>query len=256
MNMDKTARAAAIFLLLLLLALNLAGCAPKAILLFDDFVNHFAEEALDMLFDRYTVVDNWEDFMTAFQSRAWDLLVVDNPTEPDPEIGPIPIMYDFINKGGRAVISSMNIGVHGILPLWSKLGYTSCDCPYPLPKSVYRLDPTFSIWLKPNEAPDLQFDDADDPSDVSDGYPGSATSGGEILASFDTSAPSTTGAVFVANDGRTILNSFLLDSGVEDHIPMDKDGDSIADSVEWWMNEIRYVSSKPGKSIQPIYDTP
>ncbi len=84
------------------------------------------------------------------------------------------------------------------------------------------------------------------------GFPGSETGDGDILAVFDTDNPTTTGALFIANNGRTIFNAFLLDDGIEGGLPMDRDGDGMGDSVEYWMNEISFVAAQSGKSVMPI----
>jgi len=253
MSIDRKVRAAAIMVLLIVLAINLSGCGPKEVLLYDDSTNHFARTALDRLNYAYLEVNTWGEFVTAFQAKAWDLLVMDNPSAPDPESGGLPLIDDFVTRGARAVISTMNIGQYPSMALWATLGYHKEGESSLIPKSIYKINATETIWKRPNAAPELIFADADD-NYSKNGFPGSTVGSGVILAVFSVMTPATNAALIEANEGRTLLNSFLLDDGVHCAVPIDTDGDSVADSVEWWMNEIRYVSSQPGESIMPEWD--
>ncbi len=231
----------------------MSGCGPKQVLLYDNSENHFAREALERLNYAYIEVDTMGEFVTVFQSKAWDLLVFDNPASPDPESGALPLIDDFVTRGARAVVSTMNIGEWPTMALWAKLGYHKEGASNLIPKSIYKINFTDEIWKRPHAAPELVFLGADD-NHPNNGFPGSAVGSGEIIAVFSVITPATNAALIRANDGRTLLNSFLLDDGVEGGEPIDEDGDSIADSIEWWMNEIRYVSSQPGESIMPELD--
>ena len=243
-------RKAAIFIALSAFALSLAGCGPKEVLLYDDSGNHFAAEALNRLNYRFTTVTTMEDFVGVFQSKAWDLLVMDNPSLVDGQTGALPLVDYFVTHGAKAVISTMNIRQWPDLTLWASLGYRSEGFPNLAPMPVYKVNPSFPLWRSPRSAPELDFEGADDLY-VNNGFPGSAIGSGTILAVFSKITPATNAAVISANDGRTILNCFLLDDGARSSIPINTDGDSIADSVEWWMNEISYVASQPGVQVKP-----
>jgi hypothetical protein len=164
-------------------------------------------------------------------------------------------MDDFVTRGARAVISSVNIGYHPSMHIWQTLGYHKEGETSLIPKSIYKINSTETIWERPHAAPELDFLGADD-NHMTNGFPGSATGSGVILAVFSVMTPATNAALIEANEGRTLLNSFLLDDGVYCGEPIDSDDDSVADSVEWWMNQIRYVASKPGESIMPELDVP
>lgn len=250
MDKGKHDKTAAVIAMLLVIAFGMAGCAPKSVLLYDDSINHFAAEALNRLSYNFEKVTTMEDLVEVFKAKEWDLLVMDNPLLDDGETGALVLVNDFVTKGAKAVVSSMNIAIWPGMAVWASMGYHYEGTPNSTPRSIYKGNPSLSIWKRPNAAPELDFDFADD-SHVNNGFPGSAVRDGQILAVFSTITPATNAAVISANDGRTILNSFYLDDGVECNIPIDSDGDSIADSVEWWMNEISYVASNPGEAIKP-----
>lgn len=246
----KHVKTAVVIGMLLVIAFGMAGCAPKSVLLYDDSINHFAAEALNRLNYNFETVTTMEDFVEVFKAKEWDLLVMDNPLLVDGETGALVLMNDFVTKGAKAVVSSMNIASWPSMGIWSSMGYHYEGTPNTAPRSVYIVNPGLSIWKRPNALPELDFDSADD-SHVYNGFPGSEVGDGQILAVFSTITPATNAAVISANDGRTILNSFYLDDGEESNIPIDSDGDSIADAVEWWMNEISYVASRPGEVVKP-----
>lgn len=135
--------------------------------------------------------------------------------------------------------------------LWEALGYdyteTLTDKTDVL--RLLKLDP---LWRNPFRAPDLYFADAEDGYYTTNAQPGSATGTGTQYATFEEGDPAK-GAVFVANAGRTILNAFLLDDGVNSSDePVDENSNGTPDSEEWWTNEIKYVCSRPGEKIQPV----
>ena len=115
---------------------------------------------------------------------------------------------------------------------------------------AYKLDSSLSLWRRPKSAPELDFEGADDLYG-DNGFPGSAIGTGTILAVFSKVPPDTNAAAISANDGRTIMNCFLPDDAIKGSVPINTDGDSTADSVEWWMNEIGYVASQPGVKVKP-----
>lgn len=65
----KTSKILAIFAILFFMMINMAGCKPKAVLLYDDSLYHFAAEALDRLNYAYTATSDWTTFNDAFRHR-------------------------------------------------------------------------------------------------------------------------------------------------------------------------------------------
>jgi hypothetical protein len=60
------------------------------------------------------------------------------------------------------------------------------------------------------------------------------------IAGFSVSPQNAKSAIVVANDNRTIVNSFIIDENRND-----LDADSVLDAVELYMNEIQFVISSP-----------
>ena len=251
-NMYKLARIVLITAIVAFMLVQLSGCKPKAVLLYDDSNNHFAALALDELAYSYTTVTTIEDFATALLSQKWDLIVADNPYYGDTSFGTGAILYDFVTKGGRLVISSWQTTINSSWPLWEELGSDVDGLEYLVPMTIFKLQPAHTIWNEPNALPHLWLEFGDDEEYTSHGFPGSEIGDGDILAVFDANAPTTTGALFIANSGRTIYNAFLLDDGIEGGLPMDRDGDGMGDSIEYWMNEISFVAAQSGKSVMPV----
>lgn len=173
MGFEKFSRVMAIMLLLASLSTNMAGCAPKAVLLYDDSNNHYAAQALNRLHYAYTTVNTMEDFFTVFQSREWDLVVMDNPSLVDGMTGALPLIEDFIKKGAKAVISSMNMGQWPSMSLWSSFGFQFEGLSNLVPMPVFKVNSTLQIWKWPNAAPELDFEGAADLY-PKNGFPGSA----------------------------------------------------------------------------------
>jgi len=247
----KTSKILAIFAILFFMMINMAGCKPKAVLLYDDSLYHFAAEALDRLNYAYTATSDWTTFNDAFQASEWDIVVVDNPNRADTTLVAEALMYDYITKGGRLAISSWMLSWDWDNALWNALGYAHAGPTEYSPRPVYKTKGPNRLWTSPLAIPDLNFAGADD-NYGTNCYPGSVFGDGEILAVFDKSSPETMGALFVANDDRTILNAFKFDDGIKGGVPIDEDVDGLADSVEWWINEIRYINASCGKSVMPV----
>ena len=135
--------------------------------------------------------------------------------------------------------------------LWGALGYSNTES-VGNKLDVLRLNKMSVFWRDPFKAPDLYFANAEDDYYGTNAQPGSAVGTGTLYAIFEEGNPAK-GAVFMANAERTILNAFLLDDGVDSSFaPVDFNDNGIPDSEEWWTNEIKYVCSQPGQTIQPV----
>ncbi len=220
---------------------------PSAVLLFDESVNGFAEEALENLAIASVKTTNQTDFNDAFSGAEWDLVVFDNPNSVTS--ASYGLLYDYVTKGGRVVISSWQL--NNGAALWEALGY-DYGSNVNIKVDVLRLNKSDPLWRNPFRTTDLYFANAEDNYYTVNSQPGSATGTGAQFATFEEGNPAK-GAVFVANAGRTILNAFLLDDGVDSlDVPVDSNANGTPDSEEWWTNQIKYVCSRPGEKIQPV----
>lgn len=220
---------------------------PTAVLLFDESVNKFAEDALDNLAIAFVKVTTQADFNDAFSGAEWDLVVFDNPNFSMSTS--YSLLYDYVIKGGRLVISTWRLDM--VHALWEALGY---DYEESLTDKtdVLRMNKLNPLWWNPFITTDLYFANAEDNYYITNAQPGSATGTGTQYATFEVGNPAK-GAVFVANAGRTILNAFLLDDGcVDSGGAVDSNSNGTPDSEEWWTNEIKYVCSRPGEKVKPV----
>lgn len=234
------------------------GCAKKmSIIYFTDSTNNFLGEAMDNMGYSYVTTYSFTDFADAFVNDAWDLVVFDNR-----HMGVIPYLTEplfqallyYIWEGGKVLISTPYLEYDSLEIAWAALGYKYVS-KSAVPINVYRLNAASEFWNEPEEAPDLNFTGATDlfGSEQMNAFKGSAYDSGVKMATFNQSIPGdlNSGAVFVANGGRTILNAFFLDDAVRAGIPIDSDSDEIADAVEWYMDELFALEQVPGEKVQP-----
>lgn len=246
-------RIAALVLFLLIMVLMQPGCAKRmAILYLDDTFHNFAGEALDRLHFAYYRVASGSDFTDAIHSQAWDLVIVDSFETTFPSNYAYGYMYDFVEKGGRLIITTQDLDT--LEPFWALLGYEYEES-VNSPQVVWTVDSSDSLWDEPNDMPSsIPFNQADDPVlRVTNVFKGDNTPGGTIRGAFTSLNPpgEGEGAIFVANSGRTIVNAFYLDDADNLNVPLDFDHDNVPDAVECYMNEIIYVRDAGGNSVLP-----
>lgn len=248
----------AVSILLSTIMLLQPGCAKKmSIIYFTDSINNFPGEAMDRMGYSYVTTYSYLDFGNAFVKEAWDLVVFDNR-----HLGALPIYTEpifqallyYITQGGKVLISTPYLQYSDYEIVWANLGYKYVS-KSAVPINVYRLNAASELWNEPEEAPDLNFTGATDlfGSEQMNAFKGSAYDSGVKMATFNQSIPGdlNSGAVFVANGGRTILNAFFLDDAVRAGLPIDSDSDGTADAVEWYMNELFALENVPGEKVQP-----
>ena len=217
--------------------------APMKTLFYDDsYVAHFAKQALTNLEQSFTEIGEEDDFNTVLTSQAWDLIVIDNPTNFLDD-STLTLLKEFVESGGRLAISTWLSHVFPSHPLWATLGSTSGRAPDGAVHPVYRWASTHPILATPNSVPD--FTEMQNWYGV-DTFPGDATGTGTALAGITTGPAANSATLFVANNGRTIFDAFLLDDAVWGGVPNDVDHDGKADAVELWENQIHFLSKTTG----------
>lgn len=234
------------------------GCTKKlSIIYFTDSTNNFLDEAMDRMGYSYVKTYSFLDFAMAFEQEAWDLVVFDNR-----HLGVLPIYTEpvfqallfYIMNGGKVLISTPYLEYSDYEIIWAFLGYKFVSTSS-VPINVFRINGTSEFWNEPEEAPDMNFAGATDlfGSQAMNAFKGSACDSGIKMATFNQAIPGdlNSGAVFVANGGRTILNAFFLDDAVRAGLPIDSDSDGTADAVEWYMNELFALEQVPGEKVKP-----
>lgn len=238
------------------------GCTKlMAILYFDNTVFNYAGKALDRLHFSYLKTANNSTFHTALTSQPWDLVIIDSIADYSLHDLDIPLLEELIDGGARMIITIHDMDEDA--SFWAKLGFV-----YEGPMDYlgdYRPAPVWTIhdalweqlWDEPNNvASSIPMNQADDGLDVNHTIPnafkGSVAPGGYMVGKYVSGTPDPDeGAVFMANDGRTIVNAFLLDYADFNNVPLDFDHDDIPDAIEWYMNEIVFVRDAGGVSVQP-----
>ncbi len=242
-------RIAALVSVLMIMVLMQPGCAKRmAILYLDDTFHNFAGEALDRLHFAYTRVVTGSDFTDAIHSQAWDLVIVDCFEAVFPSDHAYGYMQDFVEKGGRLIITTQHLNTHA--SFWAVLGYEYSESVNE-PIVVWPIGSADDLWSKPCDMPSsIPFNQADDPTlRVTNAFKGDAVAGGTVRGAFTSANPpgAGEGAIFVANSGRTIVNAFYLDDADNLNVPLDFDHDGTPDAVECYMNEIIYVRDAGGE---------
>lgn len=251
--MKKASRVIVLLILAALIISIQAGCTKQAkVLVYDDSYSWmgYVQDALDYLSLSYTLAPSLNEFQSALSSSAWDLVVFNNPYwGQSAEL--LDTLEDYAAKGGRLLISSWAPYFHSGHSIWVELGYSHYTT-YDSPHDVKRLFADEWILSNPLYVPDLKYSTCPDDSYGVNAFPGSPVGGGRVIASFDGSTDYNQGAIFWANDGRTILNAFLVDDGYLDTTGtyINTNGNKIADSTELWIDEISYVIGRPGKAVK------
>jgi len=232
-----------------------------SVLYFDNSVFNYAGHALDRLHFAYTRVTDNVSFQTNLVSQPWDLVIIDCVSTYNMDHLGIALLEEIIDGGARMIITTHDMDEDAAF--WAKLGYV-----YEGPMDYlgdYRPAPVWTIndvqwdglWENPNDvASSIPMNQADDGSDtthtIPNAFKGAVAQGGHMVAKYVSGTPDPDeGAVFLANEGRTVVNAFLLDFADLNNVSLDFDHDDIPDAIEWYMNEITFVRNAGGTPVQP-----
>jgi hypothetical protein len=171
--------------------------------------------------------------------REWYLVIVDNPW---PSIYEFYLDFDeYIQSGGRFLMSGYQVSSRPNSPLWSTLGFGFAG---PSADSVplYVWDESASIFNIPHQYGAANFTPFTDYGDEGDmlNVLGNATA----IAGFSPTSQSGNASIVVRNDGMTVYNGYLIDE-----FSNDLDDSTYADNFELWLNEIAFL-------LRPSIDHP
>ncbi len=208
----------------------------RRILLYEASVHyHVGAEALKRLGYRFTT-SGPSDFDRKLTTGQWDLVVVDNPSNPPAAYGHTEYfdsLIDYLNVHGKSAISTWRFGALPDLAAaydvtaGSSIGtlgtvYAWVSSPYfTTPNSVPNLTTWHDRW-------------------GTDGHELTVQDSAIAVAGYTSSQTTGKAAVVVGNYGTTIANGFLWDERDQD-----ADNDSIQDVVELVMNEIVELNRNP-----------
>ncbi|MHB0938769.1 MAG: hypothetical protein ACYDCO_09260 [Armatimonadota bacterium] len=222
---------------------QLPDFSQLSILLYYDgeLEGNFAQQALDDFGATYTLVESPAELL-AQSGNAYDLLVIDNPDQDSEAM--LDLLENYVDDGGRMVISTWQSDQFPDHPLWAELGADIGLAPNTNVVPQFRWEEDHPVFTFPNRVPDL--DALTDDFEFGVNYfPGNALSNAEAVGGITPEPQPNSATIFVNDTGRTVLNAFLLMDAVEivngTVIPNDEDNDGEPDARELWQNEIVYV---------------
>ena len=178
---------------------------------------------------------------------TWELVIVDMPYFSMD----FDYFINYIDGGGRLIMSTYRVDDFPTHPLWSRLGF-AFDQDQPDKSSLYIWDTTHAIFNIPVDYGATRFDpfrDYNDEGDLLMVYP-NATS----LAGYTASETENNTNIVLGNGGKTLFNGYLIDQ-----FTGDLDDSTYADNFELWVNEIAFMwaqitAESPGTPGIPGYD--
>ena len=214
---------------------------PSILIYADDYVspgpNASVDKALQSAGLGYTAhyAGDFAGFENSLINGEWDLVIFAHQNRTLPSDSIYNHLDSYVRKGGRLIFLSFEVGTYAANPLIADLGvqYVSdhvAAVPVPVEwwfqqHRIFNAVPEFTN-LKTNYVISGHFTNA---------LPGTITLGG-----YTPNPTSGQGAVFSANDSRTLYLGFL-DGNNEANL----DGDIQKDAQEFWYNAISYVLGSP-----------
>lgn len=189
----------------------------------------------------YTAVGDGE--YTSFENLLttggpWDLVVYNEENWPPP--GSVyDALYNYLDSGGRVIVTTWRMHNYPGKPLWVELGVSHAyTLSFDGDKNMYLWDPTHPIFTTPNTIPNpLTYN-----GDIYgvDGFFVNVLSGATAIAGSTTMPQAGNATIVVRNDGKAIYNGILTGC-----MNMDQDGDGKTEAVELWENEITFILAPP-----------
>lgn len=217
----------------------LTACNADILLYIDDFLspNYYitsvaiALNGLEIPF--YLTIDDvyFNLSLTLFE---WKLVIIDNPIMFF-DLTVLDEIVNYLDAGGRLIMSSWWIDTYPGHPLWAELGFAFAG-EMPDSSPIYIWDDTNKIFTEPVAYGDNYFNPTFDYGDE-----------GDLLTVYDnatalaglTLTPTADNAIIVLRkDGKTLYNGYLIDQ-----FWGDLDDSTYEDRLELWTNEIAYMMS-------------
>jgi len=129
-------------------------------------------------------------------------------------------------------------------PLWATLGASFAAEAGRDTQPVYRWNAAHPLFTTPNHVPD--FTALTDDEWAINVTPGTALSTATALGGLTESEEAGQATIFLHNNKRTILTTFLTADAHIDFTPNDIDEDGVPDAVEYWENQIVFLLNQPG----------
>jgi len=163
----------------------------------------------------------------------WELLVVDNPWVPGFDDSVLATVNNFVQEGGRLIMSTFRVSYNPTHPLWARLGF-AFSLAQPGGSSLYIWDAAHAIFNLPVEYGASRFDpirDYGDEGDLLTVYPNATA-----LAGYTATETVDNANIILGNGGKTLFNGYIIDQFTGDY-----DDSAYADNFELWVNEISFM---------------
>ena len=195
-------------------------------------------QALNTLELSFHLTFTADGFNQSFHQYSYNLAVVDTPNYHSVT----DAAADYVEAGGRLIMSYWAMNYHHDHRIWPMLGVVYGG------DTLY--NPIVNIWDSDHPVFQTPFDfgvDSFTPNNVMYGDDGDTLhvlDNATALAGNSTLPAENKSLIVMRNDGRTLLNSFIIDALVGD-----SDLSGYQDSYELWTNEIAYF-------FKPLIDHP
>jgi hypothetical protein len=187
-------------------------------------------QALNDLGARFYLTADPIYFNMSLKQQSWRLVVVDNPWDDVYECYSTILQY--VQNGGRFLMSGYQVDHHPTDPLWAYLGF---EFAYEQPEDsqVYIWQLSSPIFHIPNEYGANNFTATLDYGDEGDLL---QVTTGSALAGYNMSRLVGNATIVLGPTGRTLYNGYLIDQFGDDN-----DESAYLDNFELWENEIAFM---------------
>ena len=183
----------------------------------------------------FTQAGNHFEFQDFLKNKKWDLVLY-NEEVYDPPESLFDDLNNYINGGGRAIITSWTVPSFSSKAIWSTIGVAySKKLSFQGTRDIYLWEPQHQVFNTPNKIPSpLKLVDKE--GFGVDGIIVKVLSISRAIAGNVPMAIEDEALIVVRNDGVVIFNGIL--TGL---LNMDTDHDNKTEGVELWENEIQFL---------------
>ncbi|NHJ47480.1 MAG: DUF4350 domain-containing protein [Asgard group archaeon] len=178
----------------------------------------------------YDFVDEHAYFNYSLNLYSWDMVVIDCPNHFGLEYY-LDEIEDYVDGGGRLIMSWFDADLNATHPLWEKLGMEySGD--YTTGPPLYIWDTTHDIFTTPHDFGGITYiDPVSSAGDEGDKF--TVLSGATALAGYTVAETAGEGIIVLSDNKKTLYNGYLIDL-----FTGDADDSTYMDSFELWKNEL------------------
>lgn len=162
---------------------------------------------------------------------TWEMLIFDNGNYFIEDF--LYDIADYIDAGGKLIMSTFTVDDYSTHPLWSRLGF-ELSANIPSEPTFHIWNPTHAIFTTPIAYGATNF--LSDNSYGDDGDLLTVFSNATALAGFTPTEQPGNATIVLSNSGKTLFNSIIVNK-----YSLDTDDSTYEDRLELWMNEIEFI---------------